>query len=85
MNEYTYLHAQGTVPDGAAEITDTRGRRWRLATARAVPTGLYLWGLADDRAMFRTLPQIRINFGLEPAQQAEGRRAEVAQFRRLGR
>lgn len=82
---YSYPHAVGTVPHGAAEIVDTHGGMWRLATVRAVPTGLYLWGLAANPALFRTLPQIRRNFGLAPAQSDAGLRAEVAQFRSLRR
>ena len=81
--DYRYPHAEGTVPDAAAAtITDTAGGSWRLTTARAVPTGHYLWWLVDTPSTFRTLPQINSQRGLTDVEAAVARTSETKQFNR---
>ncbi len=83
-DSYDYPHAVGTVPDDAAVMTDDAGQQWLLATARAVPTGHYLWRRADDEHHFRTRSQIRSSAGLSIRQAMRAAAAETAQFIRLG-
>lgn len=85
--DYFYPHAAGTIPQGAATIVDAHGATWHLSTARAVPTGLYLWGYEwpeTGRWVFRTLPQIRSQRGAILPELEAGKSAETAQFNAAG-
>lgn len=90
---FSYPQGRGNVPADAAHLTDGYGYVWALSTVRAVPTGLYLWGLlgaADDPAhttntdptIFRTRAQISIRYGMGMGMLEPAVRAENAQYLR---